>query len=131
MDYSTTRYEAFVLNDDEESEATKARINDVLVDVFGKDLTASVGITKKEETPNQESSDSDSDDSDDDDVPLNQLVQSSSAKRAATTKSMESSPSKKKAKPSDEKKATPSPYFLALILKTISTTHGHVFKGKM
>jgi len=131
MDYSSTRYEAFVLNDDEESEATKARINDVLVDVFGKDLTASVGITKKEESPKHDSSDdSDSDDSDDDDVPLIQLVQSNGAKRAATTKPRELSPSKKKAKPSDEK-ATPSPYFLALILKTISTTHGHVFKGKM
>lgn len=132
MDYSTTRYEKFVLDDDEESKKSKAMVNDVLVDIFGKDLTASVGITKKEESPKQDSSDnSDSDDSDDDDVPLNQLVQNSSAKRAAT-KSMEPSPSKKKAKPSDEKKATtPSPYFLALILKTISTTHGHVFKGKM
>lgn len=136
MDYSSTRYEAFVLNDDEESKKSKAMVDGVLVDVFGKDLTASVGITKKEESPKQgqdSSDDSDSDDSDDDDVPLNQLVQSNSAKRAAT-KSMESSPSKKKAKQSDKeekKKATPSPYFLALILKTISTTHGHVFKGKM
>ena len=136
MDYSTTRYEAFVLNDDEESKKSKAMVDDVLVDVFGKDLTASVGITKKEATPKQDSSDdSESDDSDDDDdVPLNQLV-SNSAKRAATamsTKSTVSSPLKKKAKQSDnEMKASPSPYFLALILKTISTTHGHVFKGKM
>ena len=81
-------------------------------------------------------SDSDSDDSDDDDdMPLHLLLQNSTAKRAAATKS-NSPPSKRpkqsETKQSNEKKekTVPHPYFLAQILKIVSQTHGHLFRGK-
>jgi hypothetical protein len=85
--------------------------------------------------PPKSGSDSDeSDDSDDDDMPLHLLLQNSTAKRAAATKS--NSPPSKRPKQSeteqcDEKKGktVPHPFFLAQILKTISQTHGHLFKG--
>ena len=83
----------------------------------------------------QDSSDSDSDsddsdDSDDEDVPLHLLLQSS-AKRTAT-KQNNSPPSKRTKQQTEDKqtvnkKAVPSPYFLAQILKIISERHGHVY----
>ena len=81
-------------------------------------------------------SDSDDSDSDDDDVPLTQLLNSNSAKRAAAKKS--NSPPLKRPKPqpaasnsSEAKITAPHPYFLAEILKHIGKTHGHLFKGEI
>ena len=81
-------------------------------------------------------SDSDDSDSDDDDVPLTQLLNSNSAKRAAAKKS--NSPPSKRPKPqpaasnsSEAKITAPHPYFLAEILKHIGKTHGHLFKGEI
>ena len=90
---------------------------------------------RNDSSPMQDSSDSDSDsddsdDSDDEDVPLHLLLQSS-AKRTAT-KQNNSPPSKRTKQQTEDKqtvnkKAVPSPYFLAQILKIISERHGHVY----
>ncbi|KAL9180020.1 hypothetical protein ACHAXT_007990 [Thalassiosira profunda] len=97
-------------------------------------VLSAVASMAEMETPSQEvakeQSDSDSnDDSDsDDDVPLTSL-QAGGNKRVAAKPN---SPAAKRPKPEDtksddKKKAAPSTYILAELLKRISETHGHLF----
>ena len=81
-------------------------------------------------------SDDESDDSDDEDMPLSSLVGS---KRIATSTCNSNSPPLKRPKrsdnatagPTDFTKKVPSPYSLAEILRHVSLTHGHLFRGEI
>jgi len=99
------------------------------------------GILSKQEKSRMDSSDdsdeddSDSDDSDEEDVPLNSLLLQNKTKCSS---SLPQSKLFKQIVPAtipitaiekqSTSRATPSPYFIAEILKHVSETHGHLFQ---
>lgn len=99
-----------------------------------------MGSHKQSSSANNQPAKSDSDeskDSDDDEaVPLASLAQQQSLKRTSTNGDSPL-PSKRpkviercKSGTSRDEIVAPNPYFMAEILKHVSTTHGHLFQGK-